>query len=110
MDKLLPPMPWSVAHKPLYPEWHELSRPRVVDAHGELIAPMLPTVNHLGLFDPTAQAIAEWIVRSANNYGEVYKVRRMLESALKLAGESSTRCTVISRDWLVEALAHLREI
>lgn len=108
MDKSLPPMPWSVAHKPLYPD--ELSLPRVVDAHGELIVTMLQNVEHPGLFDPKAQAIAEWIVRSANNYGEVYKARRMLESALRLAGESSTQCTVVSRDWLVEALAHLREI
>lgn len=58
------PTPWRVAYWRRCPEWHEQSRPQIVDASGCLVAEMPQHVGHPGEYDAIADGTARAIVEA----------------------------------------------
>lgn len=60
------PLPWSVVYDQIVPEWHPKSRPKIIDANGNLVAYMTQNTSHPGEYDVIADLAAITIVDCVN--------------------------------------------
>ena len=74
--------PWKVIYWVRCEEWDKRSCPRVVAANGKVVAEMLQTVDHPGLYDCEADTLAQRIAFAVNTLPEI-------QAALLSAGISN---------------------
>ena len=70
------PLPWDVHYgRPPGSTWDANTSPRVVDANDDLVFVLPQHVEHPGVYDSVADALAVWIVDCANLLEDTPRVR-----------------------------------